>query len=139
GGALLYFLQQAESAEEKASRLGIEVENLVQSFGKLSLAQIDQQISEQMRLMEELNAQRDALVSPTRSGNFSDPWGDDGNMGAYLVELKKYQDEVKRINAALEDGAVKSAALARARMDLMTSTLNSAAANDEYGESLGAV
>ncbi|MDO9475870.1 MAG: tape measure protein, partial [Pseudohongiella sp.] len=128
GAALLTFGINSTEAAMRATNLRSEIDQLAESFNELTVSQLDQQIQSQMLAMEELAKQKAALgekpVPMTGSGNSN--LGSVPNM-ASLNELRDWQTESATIIDELDAGVAKLNALAIARGNAVTASLNAEA------------
>tara|TARA_R100000541_G_scaffold18259_2_gene28054 strand:- start:3395 stop:5701 length:2307 start_codon:yes stop_codon:yes gene_type:complete len=104
-GALIYFADEAETAEERSTRLAGKVDNLTQSFKGLNDLQRQMQIKNlSIEFAETQAALQKANEKLQQFKSFSDsPIKADG--------VRRYQAEVNRLSGALDDISTKQQAL----------------------------
>lgn len=122
GTAIYAFGKNSQSAAEKTAQLRGEIDELVESFSSLTVAQLDQQIAEQQQELNAIAAQRDALqASNQASSNAPSPLSrslmqEVDAINSYLKQV----EQLAQVDSALEEKAKSLAALSHARTQAVT-------------------
>ena len=117
GTAIYAFGKNSQSAAEKTAQLRGEIDDLIESFSSLTVAQLDQQIAEQQQELNAIAAQRDALqASNQASSNAPSPLSrslmqEVDAINSYLKQV----EQLAQVDSALEEKAKSLAALSHAR------------------------